>query len=294
MTGRLTQPVVIALIAAMLAMVAGLGGCGDKGPSDAEKRQQAIADAERQQAVDRLQREVDELSELLTQTENEISATASKLQAAEQEEPQASLLAKIDDLTRQIDQLEAKLAESTETLAAMEAMTAQAIREQPEVREAMQDDVGLQTLEIMLAGKQEELSSAEQRGANPAEIANLREQLAATRQAYEERRDAAVAEIWQARQSEFAQTLETLKQKTDKLSRQRRQAEQELYRLQKPYVDALAELDETQAKLADQIASLQVRINNIRSGEPLSVADRLGTTTQPNLPATLPAEPSGE
>jgi chromosome segregation ATPase len=295
MTGRLTEIVIsVASVVSLLVISAGLCGCGDKGPSDAEKRQQAIAEAERQQAVDRLRKEVDDLSELLSQTENEIASTGQQLQAAEQQEPQASLLAKIDDLTKQIEQFEAEIVESTEALAAMNAMTPQAVREQPEVREAMQDDVGLQTLEAMLAGQQEELNSAEQRGADPADIAKLRNQLADTRQAYEERRDAAVTEIWETQQSQFAQTLEELEQETEKLRRQRRHAEQELYRLQKPFVEELAALNETKARLADQIASLQIRIKNIRSGEPLSVADRLGTTTQPDLPATRPAEPSGE
>lgn len=269
-------------------LLAGLGllwlpGCGDDGPTEAEKRQQALADAERQQAIDRLQSELDILNERLADLDAEIADHRRQLDADKQQEPQASLIAKIDSLGEQIEQIRARINEATQARDAMEAMSPETIRQQPEISQALRRDMELQTLKVMLDGIEQDLRLAEERGMAPADLENLRERLATTRSAYEQRRDAAVAEVWQAQLAQRNEAIDELQAATQELREQQKQAEAALYESQKDLVDLIDTQTARRQTWVDQMASLQARINHIREGGPLSAADRLGATSQPEV-----------
>jgi chromosome segregation ATPase len=265
----------------------GLVGCGEDEATKAEERAAELARADRQRAVEQLQRKVADLKDAAAETEKRLQQRRETLREAERNEPIVSLSARAKQLSADVETMDDRLTVLKKTFQTMQAMTGPAIREQPEVRQALQRDVSLQTLEAMLAGQERRLELAQQRGASSEDIATLKQRIAATRDEYDRKRAAVTSDIWQRKLDEQAQAITTLETQRQTLANKRTASQEALQKEREPLAERIAAQTRTLRTLTDKIARLQARIRNIEEGGPLTPADRLGTT-DPG-PTTQPA-----
>jgi chromosome segregation ATPase len=284
--GRSTQ--IHIFTALLLAM--GLVGCGDDEATKAEQRAAELARADRQRAIEQLQREVADLKDAAEQTEKQLEQRKQELREAERNEPMVSLSARAQQLSADVETMTDELTVLKKTLETMQAMTDQAVREQPEVREALDRDVSLQTLEAMLTGQERQLEQAEQRGASSKDIAALKKRIAATQDEYNRKRAAVTMGIWQRKLDEHARSIATLEQQLQELTSKRKAAQEALDEERKPLAERIDAQRQTLRTLTDKIARLQARIRNIEEGGPLTSADRLGTTDPSPKPQPSPED----